>query len=105
MPQVLKEIPRPPGKCKTVKIKTKSQNTNHTLTISNSTTIIENREILSILIKNSISLFLSFQFWILTFRRHPILSSNKNFTAGGGFSKRLHGLFQTIRLILKDILN
>jgi len=59
---------------------------------------VDNGEILSILVKNSISLFLSLLFGIIMFSHIPELTSNEDSTAAHRFSKGLHPLFQTRRL-------
>src|SRR5271167_3929210 len=101
MPKYRKDIPASrKNEKKTLKKNEPPQNNILTAKIqrafSNSTRIVEDGEILSILINDSKSFLLSFHFGILTFLRHPILTSKKDLTIGDGFIERFHALFQTI---------
>jgi len=73
--------------------------------ITSTVPIVDNREILSILVKNSVSFIVSLLFWIIVFGRVPQLTSDEDSTAARRFSKRLRALSQTRRLTEDNILD
>ena len=65
---------------------------------------IDNRELHSIMIKDTISLSLSYRFWIVSISRAPKLAGNEYSSTAHRFSKRVHEPFQTIHLTFNYIL-
>lgn len=79
------------------------QNTTNTLTTSTAPTV-NNRKIISVLVKNSITSFLRLRFWIITIDRPPKLASDKDPSVGLMFVECLNALSHARRLTADNIL-